>query len=157
MSTVNLPEPPKISLKIPRCKQSSFAHLPVKKDNPSREAVLIDLNELQNRWIVGTPPAVQEASPFYSKWIQISYTNTNDPILRSEELHSHRSSEEYYLVTRGALKVRVGAKNILVKSMQLLRVPKKVPHRITEHVLPLTFFTMRVPSALPSEKTVVEE
>ena len=132
-------------------------NLPVKKDNPSREAVLIDLKELQNRWVVGTPPAVREASPFYSKWIQISYTNINDPILRNEEFHAHRSSEEYYLVTKGALKVRVGKRNFMVNSMQLLRVPKRVPHKIASHVLPLTFFTIRVPSALPNEKKVVKE
>jgi len=118
---------------------------------------LIDLNELQNRWIVGTPPAIQESSPFYSKWIQISYTNTKDQIPENEELHVHRSSEEYYLVTKGALRVTVGKRNLLVGSMQLLRVPKEVPHKITKHILPLTFFTIRVPSALPSEKKVVDE
>jgi mannose-6-phosphate isomerase-like protein (cupin superfamily) len=131
--------------------------LPVGKDNSSRKAALVDLKGPQNHWIVGTPPAIRKSSPLYSKWVQMAYTNSKDSVQEDERLHSHSKSEEYYLVIKGALVVRVDKSDVRVGPMQLLKVPKKVPHKVTRQEPPLTCFTIRVPSALPSEKTIIEE
>lgn len=54
---------------------------------------VLDLNNLKNqsRWIVGKPPQVPKASPFYSEQILIGYTDNPERValLEREVEHYH--------------------------------------------------------------------
>lgn len=132
---------------------------PVQKSRHASKGLLIDLSALETRgkWIVGTPPAIPKSSSAYSKWVQIGYTNTTSKVTEKSKLHSHRRSDEYYLVIRGTLRIRVEDRTYSLGPMHVLRVPERVPHMALDYTVPLTYFVMRTPSALPSEKDVVED
>ena len=133
--------------------------MPIEKENLEKKELLLDLNDPrnQNTWVIGTPPKIQESSYAYSKWVQIAYTNTTTKPSREEEFHSHEESEEYYLVIQGSLQVKVGRKTYHLQPLNLLSIPKKIQHKIIRFDAPLQYFTLRVPSAKPEEKTVEEE
>jgi mannose-6-phosphate isomerase-like protein (cupin superfamily) len=108
-----------------------------------------DLNDPNtwNRWIVGTPEDVPESSPFYSKQIQIAYVNNPEKgLLEKGTEHFHKPPiEEYYLVLEGTLKVKVENETVILKNMQILKVPPMKLHKITGYSLPLRYFTIRAP------------
>jgi len=119
---------------------------------------VLDLNESKNmnRWIVAGPPQVQKNSHFYSEQIQIAYVkNIQKGILTKEPEHYHTSPiEEFYLVIKGKLKVKVENDTITVKPMQILAVPPKKRHKIIAHSQKLQYFTIRAPFS--TEKTKIE-
>jgi mannose-6-phosphate isomerase-like protein (cupin superfamily) len=109
-----------------------------------------------NRWIIGGPPQVPEDSPFYSEQIQIAYVkNIKRGILDKEPDHYHTSPiEEFYLVLKGSLEVRVKNEVITVKPMQILAIPPGARHKIINHSQSLQYFTIRAP--VSTEKTKIE-
>jgi mannose-6-phosphate isomerase-like protein (cupin superfamily) len=109
-----------------------------------------------NRWIVGGSPEVPENSPFQSKQIQIAYVkNIQEGILNKEPEHYHTPPiEEFYLVLRGTLKVKVENTTITVKPMQILAIPPKTRHKIVKHSKRLQYFTIRAP--ISTRKTKIE-
>jgi mannose-6-phosphate isomerase-like protein (cupin superfamily) len=109
-----------------------------------------------NRWIIGGPPQVPEDSPFRSKQIQIAYVkNIEEGILNREPEHYHTPPiEEFYLVLKGTLKVRVENDTITVKPMQILAIPPRTRHKIINHSRRLEYFTIRAP--ISTEKTKIE-
>jgi mannose-6-phosphate isomerase-like protein (cupin superfamily) len=122
------------------------------------KVAILDLNnpENMNRWIIGGPPKVPKTSPFYSEQIQIAYVkNVQKGILEREPEHYHTSPiEEFYLVLKGTLKVRVEEDIITVKPMQILAIPPKTRHKIINHSQKLQYFTARAP--VSTEKTKIE-
>jgi mannose-6-phosphate isomerase-like protein (cupin superfamily) len=109
-----------------------------------------------NRWIIGGPPQVPKTSPFHSEQIQIAYVkNIQKGILEKEPEHYHTSPiEEFYLVLKGTLKVKVEENTITVKPMQILAIPPKTRHKIINHSQKLQYFTIRAP--ISTEKTKIE-
>jgi mannose-6-phosphate isomerase-like protein (cupin superfamily) len=109
-----------------------------------------------NRWIIGGPPQVPEGSPFCSGQIQIAYVkNIEEGVLKKEPEHYHIPPiEEFYLVLKGTLKVRVENDIITVKPMQILAIPPKTRHKIVNHSQHLEYFTIRAP--ISTEKTKIE-
>jgi mannose-6-phosphate isomerase-like protein (cupin superfamily) len=126
------------------------------KTNSKKEEYLIHLNDKknQNTWIIGTPPVIELQSPNYSELVQISHSRIPPVPSNIEEFHSHEGSEEYYLVIRGYIKVRVHKKVYQVNPMNLLSIPKKIPHKIIDFKTPLQYFTIRTPSSRPEEKRI---
>ncbi|NWG11078.1 cupin domain-containing protein [Candidatus Bathyarchaeota archaeon] len=119
---------------------------------------VLNLNKPENinRWIVGGPPQVPEDSPFYSTQIQIAYVkNIQEGVLDKEPEHYHTSPiEEFYLVLKGTLKVKVENTIITIKPMQILAIPPKKRHKIVNHSQYLQYFTIRAP--ISTEKTKIE-
>jgi mannose-6-phosphate isomerase-like protein (cupin superfamily) len=119
---------------------------------------ILDLNNPENinRWIIGGPPQVPKTSPSYSKQIQIAHIkNIQKGILEKEPEHYHTSPiEEFYIVLKGTLKVKVEEDIIAVKSMQILTIPPKTRHKIVDHSQKLHYFTVRAP--ISTEKTKIE-
>jgi mannose-6-phosphate isomerase-like protein (cupin superfamily) len=119
---------------------------------------ILNLNspENMNRWIIGGPPQVPEDSSSYSEQIQVAYVkNIQKGILDKEPEHYHTSPiEEFYLVLRGMLKVKVEDDVITVKPMQILAIPPKTRHKIVNHSQKLQYFTIRAPFS--TEKTKIE-
>lgn len=109
-----------------------------------------------NRWIIGGPPQVPKSSPFNSEQIQIAYVkNIEKGILNKEPEHYHTVPiEEFYLVLRGTLKVKVEDNIITLKPMQILAIPPKKRHKIINHSQKLQYFTIRAP--ISTEKTKKE-
>lgn len=116
---------------------------------------ILDLNRAtqQNRWVIGTPPAVPENSAFSSKAIQVSYQRRpGREILRREETHLHtRPVEEFYLVLNGTLDVEMGAKTFTVRRLQMLCVPPGKYHRMVDFSADSEFLVIRAP--VSTEKT----
>ena len=123
------------------------------------KVAVLDLNDPKNRnrWIVGTPNQVPKSSPFYSEQIQIAYVNNPEREwffnMQKEHLHTP-PIEEYYLVLRGTLKVKVEDTVIVLKPMQLLTVPPNKRHTIIDYSSPLQYFLIR--NSISGEKTKVE-
>jgi len=111
----------------------------------------------RNRWIIGTPEDIPKTSPFYSEQIQIAYVkNPRKGLLEKGEEHSHKPPiEEYYLVLEGTLTVKVEDKEITIKPNQILTIPPKKRHKITNYTLPLRCFTIRAP--ISTQKTKITQ
>jgi len=126
------------------------------KMNSRKEEYLINLNDKknQNTWIIGTPPVIELQSPNYSELLQVSHSKVPPFPSNIEEFHSHDNSEEYYLVIRGNIRVRVNKRTYQVNPMNLLLIPKKIPHKIIDFKTPLQYFTIRTPASRPEEKKV---
>jgi mannose-6-phosphate isomerase-like protein (cupin superfamily) len=122
------------------------------------KTAVLDLKDPRNmnRWIVGGPPQVPEASPFYSEQIQIAHVrNIEKGSLDKEPEHYHTSPiEEFYLVLRGTLKVRIEKEVVAIKPMQMLAIPPRTRHKIVNHSKKLHYFTIRAP--ISTEKTKIE-
>lgn len=98
---------------------------------------IIKLDELsnQNRWIIGTPPAVEKESPFYSGHLQINHIKEpkREDFFSEEKKHSHKSPiEEFYLVLNGTLEMEINDQIVAVKPKELLVVPSEVSHKIKD-------------------------
>jgi mannose-6-phosphate isomerase-like protein (cupin superfamily) len=101
-----------------------------------------------NRWIIGTPEDVPVSSPFFSEQVQIAFVNNPEKGLfrKRETEHSHAPPiEEYYLVLKGSLKIKVEDEVITLKPMQILKVPPKKRHRITHCSHPVRWIIIRAP------------
>jgi mannose-6-phosphate isomerase-like protein (cupin superfamily) len=125
------------------------------------EVAVLDLKNQENwnRWIIGTPPAVSEKSPFHSEQIQIAFVNNpkKEDFLKIQVEHYHTSPiEEYFLVLQGTLKVKVEDTLIILKPMQLLAVPPNKRHTITDYSPPLQYFLIRAPISIEKTKIVTE-
>jgi mannose-6-phosphate isomerase-like protein (cupin superfamily) len=122
------------------------------------KAAILNLKEPgnMNRWIIGGPPQVPENSPFSSEQIQIAYVrNIQKGILIKEPEHYHTYPiEEFYLVLKGTLRVKVEKDTITIRPMQILAIPPETRHRIVNHSQQLQYFTIRAP--ISTEKTKVE-
>ena len=119
---------------------------------------VLDLNDAKNRnrWIIGTPSDVPKSSPFFSEQMQIAYVDNPERewFFKMQKEHWHTSPiEEYYLVLRGTLKVKVEDAVIVLKPMQLLVVPPKKRHTIIDFSSPLRYFLIR--NSIPGEKSKV--
>jgi mannose-6-phosphate isomerase-like protein (cupin superfamily) len=111
---------------------------------------IIDLNLAteQNRWIIGTPPAVPEDSRLASKVIQVNYQMrpVKEELLKNEKRHSHPEPiEEFYLVLKGTLDVEVEAEVLTVGERQILCVPPDKCHRVIDLSDDTEFFVFRTP------------
>lgn len=125
------------------------------------KTAVLDLNNLKNqsRWIVGKPPQVPKTSPFYSEQILIGYTDNPErgTLLKREVEHYHTSPvEEYYLVLKGTLKVKVEDAIMVLNPMQLLAVPPNKRHKIVDCSPSLQFFCFRAPVFNTTTKRVTE-
>jgi mannose-6-phosphate isomerase-like protein (cupin superfamily) len=122
------------------------------------KVAILDLNDPKNcnRWIIGLPKEVPEGSPFYSEQIQIAYVkNLEKGIIEKEPEHYHTPPiEEFYLVLKGTLKVKVEDNTIVLKSKQILAIPPNKRHKILDYSLPIQFFTIRAP--ISTEKTKIK-
>jgi mannose-6-phosphate isomerase-like protein (cupin superfamily) len=118
---------------------------------------VLDLNkpDAWNRWIVGTPEDVPASSPFFSEQIQIAFVNNPEKseFRKRETEHSHAPPiEEYYLVLKGTLKIKVENKTITLRPMQILKVPPLKRHKIIHYSLPVRWIIIRAPISTPQTK-----
>jgi len=122
------------------------------------KSAVLNLNDPNNinRWIIGSPPQVSTSSPFYSEQIQIAHVkNIQKGFLDKEPEHHHTPPiEEFYLVLKGTLKIKVEDETITLKPMQILAIPPKKRHKIIDHSLLLQYLTIRAP--ISTEKTKIE-
>jgi len=114
------------------------------------EVAVLDLSDPQkwNRWVIGTPEAVPRSSPFYSEQLQVRYGKNPEKEhgLKNEVEHWHTPPiEEYYLVLKGTLKVKIEDTVIDLKPMQILTVPPNKRHRVIDYSFPVEFFVIRAP------------
>lgn len=121
--------------------------------------VVLNLNDATNwnRWVVGTMPAIEKDSPFYSEQLQISYIkNPNvEELLKNEKMHYHSSPiEEYYLVLGGNIELDVDSKVIVVKTREILLIPPKKPHKIKKVSADLELLVLRAPISTENSKMV---
>jgi mannose-6-phosphate isomerase-like protein (cupin superfamily) len=122
------------------------------------KVAVLDLDDPKewNRWVIGTPSDVPKSSPFYSEQIQVAYVNNpkREDFFKMQVEHYHTPPiEEYFLVLRGTLKVKVEDTIIVLKPMQLLAVPPNRRHTILDYSPPLQYFLIRAP--ISSEKTKI--
>ena len=118
---------------------------------------IIDLNLAteQNRWIIGTPPAVPEGSRLASEVIQVNYQRrpAKKELLKNEKRHSHPEPiEEFYLVLRGTLEVEVEAEALTVGERQILCVPPDKCHRGIDLSDDAEFLVFRTPISTSETK-----
>jgi mannose-6-phosphate isomerase-like protein (cupin superfamily) len=123
-----------------------------------RTAILdLNLATEQNRWIIGSPPAVPESSRFSSRVIQVNYQKqpSKKELLKGEKRHSHpQPIEEFYLVLRGSIEVEVGKETLAVGERQILCVSPDECHRVVDLSDDAEFLVFRAP--LSTDETKVE-
>jgi mannose-6-phosphate isomerase-like protein (cupin superfamily) len=123
-----------------------------------RTAILdLNLATEQNRWIIGSPPAVPEGSRFSSRVIQVNYQKqpSKKELLKSEKRHSHPEPiEEFYLVLRGRIDVEVEKETLTVGARQILCVSPDECHRVVDLSDDAEFLVLRAP--LSTDQTKVE-
>ena len=114
------------------------------------DVAVLKLDEKRNwnRWVIGTMPAIDKSSPFYSEQIQVSYIRCPDimELLKKERMHSHDSPiEEFYLVLAGQLELDVEGHTMFLKSREILSVPSDKNHRIIAVSDDLELLVFRAP------------
>ncbi len=117
---------------------------------PKNKFSIIKLDEInnQNRWIIGTPPAIEKESPFYSGHIQINHIKDpkREDLFKKEKKHSHKFPiEEIYLVLNGTLDLEIINQMVTIKSKELLVVPSEVSHKIKDFSDGIDFLVIRAP------------
>jgi mannose-6-phosphate isomerase-like protein (cupin superfamily) len=110
----------------------------------------------QNRWIIGSPNDVPKKSPFYSEQIQIEYVkNPKKKFFEKEVEHYHKPPiEEYVILLKGKLKIKIENKIIILKPSQVIVIPPKKHHRTVGYSSHLEFLTIRAP--ISTKKTKIE-
>jgi len=121
---------------------------------------VLKLSEIQNqnRWIIGTPPAIPEDSPFYSEHLQISYIKSPNPtdFLSKERLHSHKPPiVEIYLVLEGHLEIEIDGCVKHLNQKELIAVPPDKNHQIKNISHNTEFLVLRAPASNEETKTMV--
>jgi len=132
---------------------AGFEHLHLKTllfSSSMNRVEVLDINTPQNqtRWIVGTPPDVNKNSSYYSEHVQIRYIKCSDKVLQklNPRMHSHPyPAEEYYLVLAGQLKMMIDNEELVLKEMQLVKVPPDIPHQVVGYSNCATFMVIRAP------------
>ena len=123
------------------------------------EVAVLDLNDPEkwNHWVIGTPEEVPRSSPFCSEQLQVRYNKNpeKEHSLQKEVEHWHTPPiEEYYLVLRGTLRVKVEGTVIELGPMQILPVPPKKHHRVLDYSPTVEYLVIRAP--ISGEKTKIE-
>ncbi len=130
-----------------------------KSQSPKFPIIKLDEKNNQNRWIIGTPPAVEKESPFYSGNMQINHIKQpkRDDFFSKEQKHSHNSPiEEIYLVLNGTLDLEISNQTVTIKSKELLVVPSEVIHQIKDFSDDIDFLVIRAPVSNDKTKTCYE-
>jgi mannose-6-phosphate isomerase-like protein (cupin superfamily) len=121
-----------------------------------REAVLkLEDKKNWNRWVIGTLPAIDKTSPFYSEQIQMSYLRQPDveAFLKKEKVHYHKSPiEEFYLVLAGQLEVSAEGDKIVLGPREMLSMPPGKKHLITSASADLELLVFRAPISTDGTK-----
>lgn len=125
------------------------------------KAAIMNLQDPRNlnRWIVGTLPNVSTSSEFHSEQIQIAHVKNPERkyFFSFQVEHWHTPPiEEYILLLEGTLKVRVDNDIIILKPMQLLKIPPRIPHKILDYSTPLHYFLLRTPISTEDTKVITE-
>lgn len=92
---------------------------------------LIDLEEEKkkgNKWIFGK--FHNEESNYFSDEIEIGYVTANKYI--KDQLHYHTHTQEYYVVMRGEMEIRVDEEILKVLSGQMVLIRPFTPHMIIQ-------------------------
>jgi mannose-6-phosphate isomerase-like protein (cupin superfamily) len=119
------------------------------------DVCVIDLAQYANHWVIGTPDDVRSSDRF-SAQIQIKYNNHPEQgrFETEEEFHKHVPRiEEYYLVLKGRLEVKVEGKPLLqARQGQILAVPPGKCHKVVAYDGPIEYITIRAPYSDHSTK-----
>ena len=115
---------------------------------------LIDLENESSRghkWIFG--PFRPEDSDTHSKTAEIGYVNLQE-VEKTDRLHFHTNSEEYYLLLSGHMRIKVGEGIVEVSKGQLLLVRPNVSHLILTVQPGTRILLIKAPPG-PNDKTSV--
>ena len=96
----------------------------------SEQWVLVDMEKERlcgHKWIFG--PFTPEGSSKHSKSIEIGYISLQEAE-KTDQLHFHVNSEEYYLLLSGHMEIKVNKSIVKVAQGELLLVRPHVPHII---------------------------
>ncbi|MFQ6074508.1 MAG: cupin domain-containing protein [Candidatus Bathyarchaeia archaeon] len=111
---------------------------------PSQIFVRLRFSDIANKgWVVGSQQP--KGSDRYSERIQIGFNQSDEPWV-DDAPHLHTDSEEWYIVLRGSLKIRVGGQVVSVGPREVLGVKANTPHRIIGGEGPIEEFSVRTPS-----------
>jgi len=84
---------------------------------------------------------------FKSSQLQIWYNNTNESwVADGERPHFHTSSDEYFIVLRGAIEVEVEGIRTVIKEREFCCFPVGVFHAVTKVFPPVETLMLRAPS-----------
>ena len=130
------------------------------KDEKNAEVQPLKLSDSNNinRWVVGTPPAVEKNSPFYSENIQINHIKNplKQKFLKNEKRHFHKFPiEELYFVLEGTLAVDIETDTIELKPKEILIVPPEKNHKINDFSDNIEFLVIRSPISNDETKTLL--
>lgn len=106
-----------------------------------------------HKWVFG--PYRLEGAETHSSAIEIGYINL-DEVEKTDRLHFHTRTEEYYVVMSGHMEIRVGESVVEVSEGQILLVRPSIPHLILE-VRPGTRILLIKAPPGPEDKTIVSE
>jgi mannose-6-phosphate isomerase-like protein (cupin superfamily) len=98
----------------------------------SGQYTLVDLEDERqkgHKWLFG--PFLPEVSCKYTEAVEIGYVNLQE-VEKTDRLHLHTKTEEYYAVWSGYMKIRVGDEVVEVSEGQILLVRPNIPHLILE-------------------------
>ena len=115
---------------------------------------LVDLEEERlegHKWIFG--PFKSEGSSTFSKSIEIGYVNLQE-VEKTDRLHLHSNSEEYYLLLSGHMQIKVGEGTVEVSEGQLLLVRPNVSHLILRVQPDTRILLIKAPPG-PKDKTII--
>jgi len=113
---------------------------------------ILDLNENKNKWIIGTPDAVDKLE-FYSEQVQVKNNKVNGEdekqrLIAKETFHRHALPiKEYCLVLTGTLKVKVENEEHEVNRMNLLVVRHSKCHKVSDCSSDVEYLTIRAPAS----------
>lgn len=104
--------------------------------------MILKFDEIKNTgWAVSHSAGSSRQSSF----IQFGYNVVDEP-WRDDHEHLHTSSEEWYFVLRGKIRMEVRGTIVEVGPREILGVRANVPHRVIGGEGPIEQFSVRAPS-----------
>lgn len=84
---------------------------------------------------------------FRSEQLQIWYNNTNESWVGDGEIpHMHTTSDECFIVLKGAIEVEVAGKRSIIREREFCCFPVGVYHAVTKVFPPVETLMLRAPS-----------
>jgi mannose-6-phosphate isomerase-like protein (cupin superfamily) len=123
-------------------------------DNKKPPILRLYESDNQNRWVIGTAPAVEKSSRFYSDNIQVYHAKSPDKeqYLVKEKMHSHEYPiQEFYYVLEGFLELDVRNSPVRLGSGEMLLVSPGESHRVKDFSNVVEFLVIRAP--ISNDKT----
>lgn len=113
---------------------------------------LEDERQKGHKWLFG--PFLPQASGQYTEVVEIGYVNLQE-VEKTDRLHFHTRSQEYYVVLGGHMRIQVGDEVVKVGEGQILLVRPDTPHVILE-VRPNTRILLIKAPPAPQDKVVLQ-